>query len=179
MNNLYHILFFSAIILIAAGCTKKSNPLTPPTSEFPPDTKFSVTLYSPLSAVTVGESFDVRVVLYNVTNVSGIALTVTYSKGNVDVVSVAGGTTFLPSDSVVSISNIEADSSRVSYGVSYKNSSSKSGSGIICTIKCKATASGTASFVIDQTTLVIDTPAGTLIDHFASLLVENCSVAIR
>ncbi len=177
------ISFIVAIILIAGGCTKKSNPLSPPapTIEFPPDTKFSLTLYSPSSVVSVGQSFDVRVVLYNVSGVSGMALDVSYPAANVDVVGVTNGTDFFPQDSVVSLSKIDADSGRVEFGISYKNTSSapsKSGSGIACTFKCKAKASGSAAFIIDQTTLQINTPAGTLINGFGALLVENLTIPI-
>jgi hypothetical protein len=184
MKEYSTIFVVGMIILIAGGCSKKGNPVTPevPANEFPADAKFSVTLYCPSPSVAVGESFEVRVVLYNVTNVSGMAITVTFPTGSIDVLGLTSGSTFFPPDSTISISNTEADSGRISYGVSYKNTASgasKSGSGLICTVKCRATASGTASFVIDRNTLQIGTPDGTLIGNFATLLVENCSVTIH
>jgi hypothetical protein len=176
--------FVAAILLIAGGCSKKSNPLSPaaPGIEFPPDTKFSLTLYSPSSTSAVSQMFEVRVVLYNVTNVAGMALEVSYPPGNVEILGVTGGTTFFPTDSVISISHLEPDSGRVSYGVAYKNTvsgASKSGSGLVCTFKCKAKAPGTASFVINQNTLDINTPSGTLINNFAALLLENLTFNIH
>jgi hypothetical protein len=184
MNMSHPIYFVAAILLITGGCTKKSNPLSPaaPAIEFPPDTKFSLTLYSPSSSIAVGQTFEARVVLYNVINVAGMALEVSYPAGNVDILGVTGGTTFFPPDSVISISHVEADSGRVSYGVAYKNTASgasKSGSGLICTFKCKAKAPGTASFVINQNTLDINTPNGVLINNFPALLVENISFSIH
>lgn len=178
------IVFIVAFVLIVGGCSKKSNPVTPPSSgvDFPQDVKFALTLYSPSISVAVGESFDVRVVLYNVSGVSGMALHVTYPAGNVDALSVTNGVTFFPPDSVISLSKIEADSGRIDFGVSYMNAASgisKSGTGLICTFKCKAKASGTASFVVDQSTLQINSPSGTLIANFAALLVENLSITIH
>ncbi len=184
MKTYYRKSFIVVLILIGCGCTKRSNPVTPPTSggDFPPDTKFSLTLYSPSTSVAIGELFDVRVVLYNVAGVSGMALDVAYPSANVNVLGVTNGTTFFSSDSVISLSKIEADSGRVSFGVAYRYAASgisKSGSGLICTFKCKAVAAGTASFIVDQNTLRVNTPSGTLIDNFATLLVENLSITIR
>jgi hypothetical protein len=130
----------------------------------------------------VGQSFEVRVILYNVTNVAGCALEVSYPAAVAEVDSVAPGTSFLPPDSIISISKIELDSGRVSYGVSYKYSGqarSKSGSGVVCMLKCKAKTSGTCSFLIDPATLEIKTPDGTFIQNFGTLLVENLTIAVH
>jgi len=183
MKRFLSISCLVALLLGTGGC-RKGNPVSPTNKEtdFPPDTKFSLTLYSPTTAVSVGDSFDVRVVLYNVTAVSGVALDVSYPPADVDVFSVDDGQAFFPPDSVISLSKIEPDTGRVEVGISYRNTgpgSSKSGSGVVCTFKCRAKAAGTASFVIDQNNLQITNPTGTLIDHFEHLLIEDLSVIIR
>ncbi|HEY6952972.1 MAG TPA: cohesin domain-containing protein [Bacteroidota bacterium] len=177
------IIAFIAAVVVLSGCGKKNNPVSPPTViDFPPDTKFSVTLYSPAQSVSVGGTFEVRVVLYNVSNVFGAALSVSYPGAVVDVLGVTGGGTFLPAASVIDVSRIEPDSNRVSYAVSYENAttgSSSTGSGVLCRIQCRAKASGTAAFAINQSTLEIKTANGTLIPGFSNLLVENLSIGIH
>ena len=169
--------------LLAGGCSKNGNPVSPSLADdFPASSKFSVTLYSASQSVVVGQSFEVRVVLYNVTNVSGCALKISYPSSMVLVDGVAPGTSFLPPDSVLSISRIEQDSGRVSYGVAYANSGragSKSGSGVICILDCKAKAAGTCSFVVDPASLEVKTPDGTLIQNFSTLLLEDFSVTVH
>lgn len=184
MKESLSVFLLIAAVLVAAGCGKKSNPVSPQsgTSEFPPDTSFSLTLYSPSLSVAVGESFEVRVILYNAIRVSGMALEMSFPSGNVDILGVTAGSSFFPPDSVISISRVESDSGRISSGVSYKNTASgasKSGSGIICTVQCKAKASGVASFVIMPNSVVINAFDGTLINNFASLLLKDLSVTIH
>ena len=178
------MLFAIAFVFVVGGCTKRSNPIAPSSSgdEFPPDNKFSLTLYSPSSNITIGDLFDVRLVLYNVTGVSGMAVDVSFPATSVTVLGILSSTTFFPADSAISLSRTEADSGKMSFGVSYRNAAtgiSKSGSGLICTFKCKAKAPGAALFVIDQSTLRVTTPSGTLIDNFSTLLIENLSITIH
>ncbi len=169
--------------LIGLSCSRKSNPVSPPIEgDFPPSSKFAVTLYSPTQSVATGDTFQVRIVLYNVTNVSGCALRVYFPPTLVALVSAKVGTSFFPSDSVISISRIEQDSGRVSFGVAYRNSApaqSKSGSGTVCVLTGKALAGGNCSLVIDPATLDIRAPDGTLIPNFASLVLENLSLVIH
>ncbi len=170
-------------LLVSAGCSKSSNPVSPPvTDAFPPSSKFSVTLYSPLQTVAIGDSFEVRVVLYNVSNVAGCAMTIAYTASTAEVDSVIPGTTFFPPDSTVGVSMIEQDSGRVSYGVAYRYSAqmqSKSGSGIVCTLVCKSTTAGTCRFVVDHSTLQLTTPDGTLIPNFNTLQLDSLSIPVH
>jgi len=182
MKQQFRIFAVAAVVLTVAGCSRRGNPVAPSGEDFPPDSKFSVTLYSPSSSVSNGESFEVRVVLYNVSNVFGAAVEVSYPAAMVEVLGVTGGITFFPPDSVISLSKIESDSGRVDYAVTFKNAASgksKSGSGIVCTLMCRANATGTASFAINRKTLQISTPGGTLINGFADLLIEDLSMNIR
>ncbi len=146
-------------VLIGLACSRKSNPVSPPiTGDFPPSSKFAVTLYSSTQSVATGDTFQVRVVLYNVTNVSGCAFRVYFPPALVSMVSAVVGTTFFPSDSVISISKIEQDSGRVNFGVAYRNVApvrSKSGSGVVCVLTGKALAGGNCSLLIDPSTLEV------------------------
>ena len=170
-------------ILAFGGCRKKSNPVNPSIEgDFPSSSKFAVTLYSPVSSVAVRESFEVRVVLYNVTNVSGCAIEVSYPSSKAGSLIASPGSLFFPSESAISISRNEPDSGRVSLGIAYTNTTpaqSISGSGVVWVLLCKATSAGICSFVIDPNTLEIKGPDGTLIKNFDSLLVENTSVSIH
>ncbi len=183
MNIRTFLLVLGILALVLGGCSKKSNPVTPPfEGDFPPSSEFSVTLYSASSSVAVGDTFQVRVVLYNVSNVSGCAVRISYSSNLTDILTTAKGSSFFPSDSVVSISKIEPDSGRISFGIGYRGATAanaKSGSGVVSILTCRAKTSGTCSFAIDPNTLEITSPDGTLIPNFGALLVENLSVVIH
>ena len=176
-------ILFGLSLLISAGCGKSSNPVSPPVTDgFPPSSKFSVTLYSPSQTVAVGDSFEVRVVLYNVSNVAGCALNITYTPSLAEVDSIIPGTSFFPPDSTVGISMVEQDSGRVSYGVAYRYSGqtrSKSGSGIVCTLVCRSRNSGTCRFAIDHSSLELTTPDGTLIPNFSTLQLDSLSILVH
>jgi hypothetical protein len=170
------------VATIMSGCKKESSPVAPATGEFPESTKFCVTLYSPSQSVAVGGTFEIRVVLYNVSSVFGAAMEIGYPGANVEITQVSGGSTFFPSNSSLTVAKIEPDSNRVSVAIAYQNAGtvlSSSGSGILFRLTCKAKASGTHTFTINGKTLEIRRPDGTLINNFSSLLIENLTIAAR
>ena len=183
MNRIRSLFVVGFVIFFAGGCRTKSNPATPVVeSDYPPSLKFAVTLYSSVQTATVGQSFEIRVVLYNVTNVSGCAMEISYPTAIVGILDASVGSSFLPPESAICISKNEPDSGRVSLGVAYRNivqAQSRSGSGVVYIVICKAKAAGNCTFVINPNTLEIKGPDGTLIKNFDTLLLENSSIAIH
>ncbi len=183
MNIARTIVIIGIVILVGGGCKKTSNPVNAPfDGDFPPSSKFSITLYSSSQSAAVGQSFEVLVVLYNVTDVSGCAMVFSYPPAIVDILNASIGSSFFLPQSVMSISKNEPDSGRVSFGVAYRNSTltqSKSGSGVVCILTCKAKSAGNCTIAINPNTLEIKTPDGTFMKNFDSLLLENFSIVIH
>ena len=152
----------SVLTLFAWGCSKDesgSNP--PPTTQedwtFPSDATTNITVYSEKSSVAVGESFDVKVVLYNVTGIFGSAVELTFSSANARVSSVLAGPMFAPTANILTVSNVDTVRSIASFGVTYKagTGGSVNGSGAVFKLKCVGKAAGTATFAINPTTLEV------------------------
>jgi hypothetical protein len=168
-NFLLIILIITALVV---GCKKNdatTNPPPPPPASqedwtYPASsTSDTVTVYCNKQNVAVGEEFEVKLVIYNVSDVFGMAIEMNYASDKSDVLSALAGP-FFPSDSVVTLSpKIESNSNRVSYGVSrLRGSTSISGSGILIKLKCKGKTAGNATFSIDPTKLEIRKADGTL-----------------
>jgi hypothetical protein len=145
----------------AFGCNKDFGGTNPsPLVEdwsFPASaTRDTTTLYCDKESVVVGESFDVKVVLYNVSDLFGAAVEVDYVPAYVDVVSVLPGPLF-PADSVVALPpKIEPAHNRVSYGVSrLRGSTGLTGSGVLMKLKCKGRSAGVAGFAVNPANLEI------------------------
>jgi hypothetical protein len=165
------LLILLILIVFVMGC-KKDEGVTnaPPPSQqedwtYPASTtRDTVTAYCDKQSVAVGEEFDVRLVLYNVAEVFGVAIEINYTSDKSDVLSALAGP-FFPSDSVIALSpKIEPDSNRVSYGVTrLRGSTSISGSGVVIKLKCKGKVAGNATFSINPTKLEISKADGTLI----------------
>ncbi len=183
MRNHISIFVVLVAVLVGAGCSKKSNPVEPSSGgDFPSSSKFSVTLYSVSTSAGIGQSFEVKVILYNVTNVAGYAMKISYQPSTAEVDSISLDSPFVSPDSSIGVSLIEPDSGRVSFGVARRYAGtpvSVSGSGVVCTLWCRGKGTGTCNFVIDPVSLEIQTPDGVLIQGFASLLIENLAIAIH
>jgi hypothetical protein len=166
-NFLLIVLILTAFVM---GCKKDEGVTnTPPPSPedwtYPASTtRDTITTYCEKQNVAVGEEFDVKLVLYNVADVFGVAVEMKYVSDKSDVLSALAGP-FFPSDSVVALSpKIEPDSNRVSYGVTrLRGSTSIAGSGVVIKLKCKGKAAGNATFSINPAKLEIRKADGTLI----------------
>lgn len=147
------------LLLLALGfvsCKKDdSGTNTPPTTQedwtFPSDGATKLAVYSEKSTVAVGETFDVKIILYNVTGIFGAATEISYSSDKVDVLDVLAGPVFTPAADYLMVKKIEANLNVVSFGITYKNGTARSvtGSGIVLKLKCKGKAAGTATFTIN------------------------------
>ncbi len=176
------------IIAVTSGCKKDDGGTGPPptTTEdftFPANTtKFSVTLYSEKATVAVNEAFDVKVILYNVTDAFGAALEITYASDKVTVLNqLSGPTFFAPSANILAVSQTDTVNNRTSYGVTYRagTSGSANGSGIVVKLKCRGRAAGTTTFTVDPAKLEVRKSDGTLITNFGNLGIENLTITVQ
>lgn len=175
-----------ALALVAAGCSKDdgTGPTPVPTEDwsYPASaTKFSFTAYSADSAVAVGATFDVKMVLYNVNEVFGLSAQVSYPSATVEVLDVLTGPHFSPSGDILTVKQIEASNNRVAYGITFRRGTStgKSGSGVVCKLKCRARAAGTATFAVNATTFQILKADGTPVPNAGTLVLESRTITVR
>jgi hypothetical protein len=166
------------------GCKKKENPITPEAKEdfnFPESSRFALVLYSDQQTVKVGDAFDVKVILYNASDVFGIAMELQYPSDRILIEDIVTGPYFSPLNDALILCGTEADSGRVSYGITYKAGVTKlsNGSGIIYKLKCKAKSLGTATFTINSEKLEIDKSDGSPIQNFSQIVKENLSITVQ
>ena len=183
MRNLFLICSVS-IVGFLIGCSKGDNGTNPPPTEdftFPASSDTALTLYSGTSTVSVNQTFDIKVVCYNVSQTFGAAFEVGFTNGTVTVESIVIGPFFDPADQTVSVTQIENTNSRVSFGTTYQRGSGKtsSGSGVVFKIRCKGTMPGAAQFTLNQSKIELRKSDGTLISNFDRLQYQNLSVTVQ
>jgi hypothetical protein len=174
------------LALVGAGCSSDDGTGPTPTPQedwsFPANaTKVSVTPYAADSAVTVGGTFDLKLVIYNVNEVFGFSAQVTYPSATVEVLDALTGPHFSPSGDILVARQIEAANNRVSYGITFRRGTTtgKSGSGVVFKLKCRGRAAGTATFEVVPSTLQILKADGTPVGNIGSLLLESRTVVVR
>jgi hypothetical protein len=168
------------------GCKKSGdNPVTPPGDagdwSFPADpNKFSLTLIASDSTPAVGESLELKAVLYNVTNVFGVAMDITYPADKVEINGIQTGPYLSPDTAAITVSMIDTASGKISYGISFKAGSAtvKSGSGVVMKLLCTAKAPGSVPFAVDAQTLQIVGADGSPVPNFSTLGIENTAVTV-
>lgn len=175
-----------ALALVAAGCSSDdgTEPTPVPTEDwsFPASaTKFSFTAYTADSVFAVGATFDVKMVVYNVNELFGLSAQVSYPSGTVEVLDVLTGPHFSPSTDILTVKQIEASNNRVAYGVTFRRGTStgKSGSGVVCKLKCRARAAGTATFAVNVPTFQILKADGTPVPNAGTLVLESRTITVR
>ncbi len=176
-------LFLLVIGLTLGSCKKDDGGTTPPPTpdpEFPASTKFAATLYAPTTSVANGASFEIRFVLYNVSEAFGAAAEITYSSDKAVIDSSIIGSAFGPSDQIISLRG-PVNTTTYAYGVTYRAGSGRSltGSGVIVKLRCRAIATGAATFTITSTKLQIKKSDGSPINNFGSILIEPVTVTIN
>lgn len=172
-------------ISLIAGCGGSDDVIPPPGSSedwgFPANaTKFAISLYSDKSTVSVGESFDVKMVLYNIPNVFGSAVEVGYPGDKVSITQTLAGPHFSPQVWTIAISRVDSLQNRASYGVTYIAGSNRtsSGSGAVMKFRCTAKASGAVQFSINPGILEIRKADGSLINNFPGLQIEGLTITV-
>lgn len=178
-------LLVAGLALTIFSC-KKEDSGTPVVTEdfsYPPNTtKFSATLYTSTTTIANNGTFDVRLVLYNVTAAFGAAAEITFDNTRVQITESVAGPAFGPADAIISLrSPATAPPNTFAYAVTYRagSTSNLTGSGVIVKLKCKAIAAGTANFTITPAKLEIKKSDGTPITNFGTILIENASVVIN
>ncbi len=151
-NILFSLLLLA---LVVVGCKKddSGNTTTPPVAEdwtFPADAATKLSMYCSKTSVAVNETFEVKVIVYNVTGIFGVATEIAYLSDKVEVTDVLAGPAFTPDADILVVKKIESASNLVSFGVTYKNGTGRAltGSGALLKLKCKGKAAGTATFTI-------------------------------
>jgi hypothetical protein len=143
---------------------------------FPASAATSATLYAPSASVVVNQEFDIRFVLYNVTDVFGVALEMAYPAGNIAFSNHNINYDFFsPQSSTLGVRGTVGTAGLYAFGLTFVNGSNRtvSGSGCVMKVRFKATASGTASFTFAK--LEIRKADGSLI----SLPQQTVSVSIQ
>jgi hypothetical protein len=179
------ILVLSGLSLSCKSSDSGTNPTPTPAPEdwtFPANAvKFAVTAYTEKQSVAVGEAFDVKLVLYNISDAFGTAIEMTYASDKVDVLDLLSGPFFAPDSSLIGIKEVTASANRISYGVTYKAGSNKTsnGSGVVFKLKCRGKASGSAPFIMNAQKLEVRKSDGNLIANFGSLSREDLTVVVQ
>ena len=185
---------FGLLLAVSMGCSKggKTNngPNPPGAWDFPANaTKHAITLYTDKAHYAVGDTFDVKVVLYNVADVFGTALAVNYPHADMQPVGYASGLIFSENPALfLSASNhlvvagadtaSAAEPDTVSYGFSYLRGGPEriNGSTVLMKFRFKVKAAGTVTFTIDDTQLAINDENGAPISGFDTMLRESATV---
>lgn len=143
--------------------------------------KFAVALYSTKSSVTVNGTSDVRVVLYNVSNVFGASIRITIPQDSLLVTDIVQGPVFGSSSDALVVSQNEPTLDRASFGITLKAGSAAafSGSGVICKFKVQGKVAGPVNIRIDQQTLELRTSSGQMVSGFTNLALENLLLTVQ
>ena len=148
---------------------------------FPVNYNFEVSLYSDVDTVAVADTFDVKIVFYNIRDVLGMGLVISYDSDLIEISSVIPGPYFSPESLVIALSLIEPDINRISYGASFIRGSqlTVSNSGIVAKLRCVAKKNGLAKFSIIPGKYEIIGIDGKLVSNFRSLTISNSSVIVE
>jgi hypothetical protein len=182
-----HLFVLALIVplLASSGCKKDDGGTEPPPViedfTFPASSDTALTLYSGTSSVGLNQTFDVKVICYNVSPTFGAAFEVSFSSSLVQVLDIIVGPFIGPADSTVQLKQIENASGRVSFGVSFRRGSglTSSGSGIPFKIRCKAIAAGTAQFTFNQSKVLLLQADGSEIANFRRLQFRDLTITTQ
>jgi hypothetical protein len=173
------------LLLALAGCGGSSTRPTPAPGpwDYPASPRFAIALYSDAVTHAVGDSFDVKVVAYNLQSVFGVGLTVHYTPSLLAIGEIRYNPTLFVDDSsfIVLPLQDEPDSNRVGFGFTFVRGSHRSisGSAVVMRLRCLANAAGTAKFKLDPATLAIQDSTGNAITNYENLEIDSLSVTIH
>jgi hypothetical protein len=173
-------------IILITGCKKDSVSPLPVAQEdysFPVSTKFAVTLYSNQTNYKVGDNFDVKLVFYNLQDVFGAAVELSFDSSFIQITDsskILFGPYFIIGDSTLSFRKVE-QIGRASIGISYTKGSGlvSNGSDAVIKLKCKARKNGSTTFSINGSKLEIRKSDGSFVNNFNGLQKENLTINIQ
>jgi|WetSurMetagenome_2_1015567.scaffolds.fasta_scaffold71581_2 hypothetical protein len=163
MKNSIIVLLMVAAAFIG-GCSKDDGgtnapPVIPEDWTFPADTTEAAGyMYCAQETVAVGASFDVKIIVYNVDSAWAAALEFSYTGAQIEVLDALAGPFIGPDADILTVKELEADSSRASMGVTFKRGTHPagvSGSGAVMKLKCRGKAAGSGMISINTTKLRI------------------------
>lgn len=180
-------LFFSFLLVafLFTSCKKDDGgtPPEPPGEDFsfPASNDTALVLHSGATTIGVNQTFDVKVICYNVAATFGAAFEVGFTNTTVEVQSVIVGPFIGPAAQTVQVTQIENANSRVSFGISYLRNAGllSTGSGVVFKIRCRTKAGGTAQFTINTTKVELKKADGTPIDNFSRVQYLNLSMTVQ
>jgi hypothetical protein len=173
------------LLLALAGCGGSSTrpTTTPGPWDFPASPRFAIALYSDAASYAVGDSFDVKVVAYNLQRVFGAALTVEYAPSLLGIGEIRYNPSLFvdPGSFIILPLQVEPDSSRVSFGFTFVRGSHRSisGSAVVMRLRCLANAVGTANFKLDPAALAIQDSTGNTISDYEYLEIDSLTVTVH
>jgi hypothetical protein len=182
--NVKLLIIALVLILAAAGCSKDS-PTAPPSDTswtFPSSGKFAVTLYADKTTISVGQTTDVKLILYNVTGVFGAAADILMPLDSLDVTQVLAGPSFLPSsENPLIVYAVDSTAGKVSYGATLRAPSTAtfSGSAVVCKATVRGVIPGVAHLRLNPLTLELLKADGQPISNFGSIALEDLTITVQ
>jgi hypothetical protein len=142
--------------------------------------KFAATVYSSVSTVQNGSRFEVQVVYYNMTNVFGTAIELSFPNDKVSIRDVIAGP-YISGSSALVLKKLDNAAGRISLGATFTAGSGNTatGSGVVLKLKCRAKNTGSSPFTINTTKLQILQSDGSSIPNFNTLQIENLTIGIQ
>jgi hypothetical protein len=142
--------------------------------------KFAATVYSSASTVQNGSRFEVLVVYYNMMNVFGTAIELSFPTDKIAIRDVIAGP-YISGSSALILKKLDNTAGRVSLGATFTagSGSTAAGSGVILKLKCRAINTGSSPITINASKLQILQPDGSSITSFNTLQIENLILGIQ
>lgn len=156
-----------ALALVGAGCdgntiVQPPNPADLEDWSFPIDTsKVALTAMAPDTGY-VGQSFDVKIVVYNVPQLFGAAADVQYERDRVRVESVIIGPLFGSSKNTLGVAFVDSARGIVQVASTLRSGapSPSRATGVLCKLRCRALRTGLTRFRLDGN-VILKTATGT------------------
>jgi hypothetical protein len=152
------VLVFVLVLVGLMGCGEEASVQPPPAVEdwtFPANaSKFAVALYSTNSSVAVNGTSDIRVVMYNVSNVFGASIRISIPQDSLLVTDIIQGPVFGSASDALVVSQNEPTLKRASFGITLKAGSTAafSGSEVLCKFKVQGKVAGPVSQILPWNT---------------------------
>ncbi len=142
--------------------------------------KFAATVHSNVATIKNGNRLEVLVVYYNMTNVFGTAIELSFPQDKIFVRDFIAGS-YISGNSILTLKKVNNTNGTISFGITYTANSGNisNGSGALFKLKCRAKNAGNISFTINSSKLQILQTDGMPIPNFNSIQIENLNMGIQ